>query len=65
MTLDDYRKFPKRELFEQMSVADQLAFVETAPDWMLIIGGYPTAERVLMRAQLALDLVSNENTPLH
>lgn len=64
MTLDEYCKFPKRELFEQLSVADQLAFVETAPDWMLVLGGYPTAERILLQAQSSFD-ACDDKSPLH
>lgn len=52
MTLDEYRKHPRRELFEQLSIADQITYVEEAPGWELILGSYPTKERILASATL-------------
>lgn len=50
MSLDEFMKLPameRRQRFVELSIADQVAFVSRADSVELIMGGYPTEERIL------------------
>lgn len=50
MTLYEFMKLPvmeRRQRFSELSAADQVAFVSTADSIELILGGYPSEERIL------------------
>lgn len=50
ITLAEFLQLPageRRDGFEGLSVADQLAFIEAADPVTLILGGYPSEARIL------------------
>lgn len=65
MGLDEFMTLPameRRQRFDELSVSDRLAFVSSADSVELIIGGYPTEERILDVAQHAANAMETNRS---
>lgn len=50
MTLTEFKAVPvaeRRKHFESLSIRDRIEFVSTEDPMVLLLGGYPTEERIL------------------
>lgn len=71
ISLDEFMRLPisdRRERFDGLAVADQLAFVELSDSIELILGGYPSAGQLLAaleRPSASLDDVATVSGTIH
>lgn len=71
ISLDEFMRLQiseRRERFDGLAVADQLAFVESADSIELILGGYPSAGQILAaleRPSVSLDDAATASGTIH
>lgn len=68
MTLTEFKTIPVAErpkYFERLSLRDQIDFISSADPVVLLLGGYPTEERILARLEESISHGGQDGKTMH
>lgn len=68
MTLTEFKTIPVAErpkYFERLSVRDRIEFVSTEDPMVLLLGGYPSEERILAGLEQPISKEEQDGKSLH